>query len=167
MRIAEEMHYHFWSFVCITRKGSKLARRQQLLVLNKHVGQPYQGIVQAKGRLYMAYRSFHCYIFFVCFCSNLSASVRSKFCLCRRAHNGCFVLSLLGQVLIYFAVAKKGEAPIDGVTDANPEGLTSACGKWAGEFKERIAKGGLTCHVLPEDKYARCTLVFWWCAVYC
>lgn len=56
------------------------------------------------------------------------------------------------QALIYFAVAKKGEAPIDGVTDANPEGLTSACGKWAEEFQERIANGGLTCHVLPEDR---------------
>lgn len=69
------------------------------------------------------------------------------------------------QVLIYFAVAKKGEAPIDGVTDANPEGLTSACGKWAGEFKERVAKGGLTCHVLPEDKYGRRSRLFFVAAV--
>jgi len=30
------------------------------------------------------------------------------------------------QVLVYFAVAKKGEAPTDGVTDLNPEGLTGA-----------------------------------------
>lgn len=29
------------------------------------------------------------------------------------------------QVLVYFAVAKKGEAPIDGKTDVNPEGLTA------------------------------------------
>ncbi|CAM9908261.1 unnamed protein product [Ectocarpus sp. 12 AP-2014] len=57
------------------------------------------------------------------------------------------------QALIYFAVSKKGEAPIDGITDANPEGLTSTCGKWAGEFKERLAKGGLTCHELAEDRY--------------
>eukprot|EP00903_Cladosiphon_okamuranus_P009837 g9350.t1 len=57
------------------------------------------------------------------------------------------------QALIYFAVSKKGEAPIDGVTDANPEGLTSTCGKWAGEFKQRLANGGLTCHELPEDRY--------------
>ena len=33
------------------------------------------------------------------------------------------------QGLIYFAVAKKGEKPIDGVTDLNPEGLTSITGK--------------------------------------
>ncbi|CAM9663480.1 unnamed protein product, partial [Hapterophycus canaliculatus] len=57
------------------------------------------------------------------------------------------------QALVYFAVSKKGDAPIDGVTDTNPEGLTSACGKWAGEFKERLTKGGLSCHELPEDRY--------------
>jgi len=33
------------------------------------------------------------------------------------------------QGLIYFAVSKKGEKPIDGVTDLNPEGLTSITGK--------------------------------------
>lgn len=26
--------------------------------------------------------------------------------------------------LIYFAISKKGEKPIDGITDTNPEGLT-------------------------------------------
>lgn len=57
------------------------------------------------------------------------------------------------QALIYFAVAKKGEPPLDGITDANPEGLTSTCGKWANHLKERLAKGGLTCHVLQEDRY--------------
>lgn len=60
------------------------------------------------------------------------------------------------QALIYFAVSKKGEPPIDGVTDVNPEGLTSTCGKWAGEFKQRLANGGLTCHELSED---RCVVV--------
>lgn len=59
----------------------------------------------------------------------------------------------LPQALIYFAVSKKGEPPIDGVTDANPEGLTSTCGKWAREFKQRLATGGLTCHELQEDRY--------------
>ena len=29
------------------------------------------------------------------------------------------------QVLVYFAVAKKGEKPTDGKTDVNPEGLTA------------------------------------------
>lgn len=65
---------------------------------------------------------------------------------CRDAHRP------VHQALVYFAVSKKGEAPIDGVTDANPEGLTSVCGKWAGEFKERLAKGGLSCHELPADR---------------
>ena len=45
----------------------------------------------------------------------------------------CWVLSFtayspapLGlQVLVYFAVAKKGEKPTDGKTDVNPEGLTA------------------------------------------
>lgn len=56
------------------------------------------------------------------------------------------------QALIYFAVSKKGEAPGDGVTDLNPEGLTSACGIWANDFKGRLSRGGLTCHVLSEDR---------------
>lgn len=29
------------------------------------------------------------------------------------------------QVLVYFAVAKTGDKPIDGKTDVNPEGLTA------------------------------------------
>lgn len=29
------------------------------------------------------------------------------------------------QVLVYFAVAKQGDAPTDGKTDVNPEGLTA------------------------------------------
>ncbi|CAN0278404.1 unnamed protein product, partial [Ascophyllum nodosum] len=65
---------------------------------------------------------------------------------------------MLCQALIYFAVSKKGETPLDGVTDANPEGLNSTCGKWANEFKERLAKSGLTCHVLPEDRRDRTAL---------
>merc|ERR1719217_257599 len=51
------------------------------------------------------------------------------------------------QVLLYLAVSKLGEAPIDGITEVNPEGLTSATGKWAGAFKARLAKGELTCNV--------------------
>ena len=35
------------------------------------------------------------------------------------------------QALIYFAVAKFGEKPTDGITDVNPEGLTAANGKHA------------------------------------
>lgn len=45
-------------------------------------------------------------------------------------HNTC----MHAQVLVYFAVAKKGEKPTDGKTDVNPEGLTAGkCGKvWEG-----------------------------------
>jgi hypothetical protein len=51
------------------------------------------------------------------------------------------------QVLVYFAVAKKGDPPVDGRTDLNPEGLTAACGPHAQAFAERLASGGLTCKV--------------------
>ena len=57
------------------------------------------------------------------------------------------------QVLIYFAVAKKGEDPTDGVTDLNPEGLTSACGKHAEAFAQRLRGKGLACHVLPPAEF--------------
>jgi len=62
------------------------------------------------------------------------------------------------QVLVYLAVSKLGEAPIDGITDTNPEGLTSACGPWAGAFAARLRKGGLTCHVRGAEEYAQAML---------
>jgi hypothetical protein len=51
------------------------------------------------------------------------------------------------QALIYFAVAKLGEKPTDGITDLNPEGLTAVCGKHAEAFAARLRKGGLSCKV--------------------
>lgn len=57
------------------------------------------------------------------------------------------------QGLIYFAVSKKGEKPIDGITDLNPDGLTAVTGKWANDFKQRMVKGGLTCHVLDKQAW--------------
>lgn len=33
------------------------------------------------------------------------------------------------QALIYYAVSKKGEQPIDGITELNPEGLTAVTGE--------------------------------------
>lgn len=47
-------------------------------------------------------------------------------------------LSDATQVLLYLAVSKLGEKPIDGITEVNPEGLTSSTGKWAGAFKVRL-----------------------------
>ena len=51
------------------------------------------------------------------------------------------------QALVYFAVSKKGETPIDGKTDANPEGLTAVTGKHAHAFAARLAAGDLSCKV--------------------
>ena len=51
------------------------------------------------------------------------------------------------QVLIFFAVAKKGEAPTDGVTDLNPEGLTAAHGAWANDLAATLKTTGLSCHI--------------------
>ena len=70
------------------------------------------------------------------------------------------------QVLLYLAVAKLNEPPIDGITDESPEGLTSATGKWAGAFKARLAKSGLTCNVCEGDLYTKAMLEkhVWICA---
>ena len=52
------------------------------------------------------------------------------------------------QVLVFFAVSAKGEAPVDGVTDTDPQGLTAAHGRHAGAFARRLrASGGLSCRV--------------------
>jgi hypothetical protein len=71
------------------------------------------------------------------------------------------------QALIYFAVAKMGDKPQGGVTDANPEGLTAVTGKHAEAFAERLKANGLTCHVLGRDDYNVAMmekLVWIWCA---
>ena len=53
------------------------------------------------------------------------------------------------QVLLYLAVAKLDEPPIDGITDTNPEGLTAAKGKWSAAFAARLHSGGLKCRLCP------------------
>ena len=70
------------------------------------------------------------------------------------------------QGLIYFAVSKVGESPIDGVTDTNPEGLTAACGVWASDFALRLESGNLTCSVLNERDFniAMLEKQIWICA---
>ena len=62
------------------------------------------------------------------------------------------------QVLLYLAVAKLGEPPIDGITDLNPDGLTAATGKWADAFTARLAKGNLKCRALDGDAYTAAML---------
>ncbi|KNA10710.1 hypothetical protein SOVF_141800 [Spinacia oleracea] len=64
-------------------------------------------------------------------------------------------LGEVDQVLAYFAVAKLGEAPIDGKTDTNPEGLTAAFGKWASAIAERLRVGGLACKVLDKEAFQK------------
>ena len=59
-------------------------------------------------------------------------------------------LSSCTQVLLYLAVSKLGEAPIDGITVTNPDGMTATKGKWAEAFAGRLAKGDLKC-LLPDD----------------
>ena len=59
------------------------------------------------------------------------------------------------QGLIYFAVAKKGEKPIDGVTDLNPEGLTSITGK-VRPLCVRAWVGG-SAHAVTRVRRARCS----------
>ena len=62
------------------------------------------------------------------------------------------------QGLVYFAVSKLGESPTDGITDLNPDGLTTATGKWAEAFRARLAKAGLRCRVAEGDDFVRAML---------
>ena len=59
------------------------------------------------------------------------------------------------QVLMYMAVAKLGEEPTDGITDMAPEGLTSATGKWANALATRLARGGMSCHVVDAQEFEK------------
>lgn len=59
------------------------------------------------------------------------------------------------QVLVYFAVAKLGDTPIDGITDTNPEGLTAASGKWAPAVAARLHSAGLSCQVLSPEEFQK------------
>mmetsp|Transcript_21946 Transcript_21946/g.70656 ORF Transcript_21946/g.70656 Transcript_21946/m.70656 type:complete len:316 (+) Transcript_21946:454-1401(+) len=74
------------------------------------------------------------------------------------------------QGLVYFAVAKEGDAPVDGITDLNPDGLTAVRGKWAEAFQKRLATkggGGLKCKVLNDrDAFLKAMLEkhVWICA---
>ncbi|KAL7551312.1 hypothetical protein ACHAWF_014630 [Thalassiosira exigua] len=51
------------------------------------------------------------------------------------------------QVLLY------GADPIDGITSANPEGLTAATGVHARAFADRLASLGLKCNVVSGEEY--------------
>ena len=71
------------------------------------------------------------------------------------------------QALIYFAVAKAGDAPTDGVTELNPEGLTAVTGKWADAVAARFHAGNLSCHVFDASTYqgSMYEKLIWICAM--
>lgn len=70
------------------------------------------------------------------------------------------------QALVYFAVSKLGQAPIDSITDTNPEGLTAVTGKWADDFKSRLNAADLACNVLDKELWTVAMLEkhIWICA---
>ena len=69
------------------------------------------------------------------------------------------------QVLVYFAVAKLGDPPLDG-KDTNPEGLTAATGKWAAATAARLHAAGLSCKVINAEEFKKPRLekLVWICA---
>jgi hypothetical protein len=62
------------------------------------------------------------------------------------------------QVLVYFAVAKKGEMPTDGKTDLNPEGLTAAYGAHAESIAGLLHSNGLSCSVPSHADFVKAML---------
>lgn len=71
-------------------------------------------------------------------------------------------------LLVYFAVAKKGEPPLDGKTDTDPEGLTAVnTGKWAQEVRWRLTTSNLACRMLRDPEFMQ---AYWeknlWIAAY-
>jgi len=74
-------------------------------------------------------------------------------------------------LLVYFAVAKKGERPIDGKTETDPKGLTAvnATGKWAKAIQFRLYTNNpqLSCTILSKPMFYQ---AYWeknlWIAAY-
>lgn len=58
-------------------------------------------------------------------------------------------------LLVYFAVAKKGEKPLDGKTDTDPEGLSAvnSNGKWAKEVAWRLQTSRMSLRVLDNAQF--------------
>ena len=59
------------------------------------------------------------------------------------------------QAVLWLAAVRKGSAPLDGVTDENPEGLTTAHGKWSGALAMRLGVADLRCNVANNDRDLR------------
>eukprot|EP00929_Paragymnodinium_shiwhaense_P112348 TRINITY_DN80603_c0_g1_i1.p1 TRINITY_DN80603_c0_g1~~TRINITY_DN80603_c0_g1_i1.p1 ORF type:complete len:398 (-),score=78.80 TRINITY_DN80603_c0_g1_i1:182-1321(-) len=72
-------------------------------------------------------------------------------------------------LLVYFAVAKLGDEPLDGKTDTDPDGLSAVNdnGKWAVEVQKRLTSSGLACRRLVGPSF---TQAYWeknlWIAAY-
>ena len=64
------------------------------------------------------------------------------------------------QSLLYFAVAKRGDEPVDG-------GRTVTMGKWAFEFQELLQKGNIQSEVVSKEDFdvSMCSKYLWICVM--
>lgn len=83
-----------------------------------------------------------------------------EWCTCTHQSSGGATLTGLDicQVLVYFAVAKKGELPTDGKTDLNPEGLTAAHGIHAESIAGLLHSNGLSCSLPSRPDFVKAML---------
>jgi hypothetical protein len=81
---------------------------------------------------------------------------------CSRAVSWCRVLVPCPGAVSWCRSSPSGAAQ----TDTNPDGLTTAKGKWAETFAARLASGELTCRLLDGDEYTKAMLEkhVWICA---
>lgn len=75
-----------------------------------------------------------------------------------RLHSQLTSKIMMLQVLVYFAVAKNGEKPLDGKTDRNPEGLTAAWGPHAESIADRLQEHDLSCKLPGRDAFKQAML---------
>jgi len=59
------------------------------------------------------------------------------------------------QAMLWLAVLRVGGKPIDGITSREPDGLTTATGKWASALQGRLAVADLKCNIREERDYRR------------
>ena len=77
-------------------------------------------------------------------------------------------LSDCTQALIYFVISKQGDAPVDGITSLNPEGLSCAVGRWAPDLAKRLRKVNMSCNILTPEQFevSRLERLVWTCSVH-
>jgi hypothetical protein len=54
-----------------------------------------------------------------------------------------------------YLACQSGKKPIDGRTTANPDGLSTVCGKWADALVQRLATVDMSCHVRFDRDFRR------------